>query len=259
MGQYDSSRTRVVPIFTRLYCTDPTGRTWLQPLVELPTHPGRLRATVGSSPLSEALWWPHEKRLSPPDNLLGWLIKNVKVPTVNEAWGGGEVRGKREALVRGDPAVIDEALKRLEKVREERDWAILEGPSQPDVFLETDEVVVVIEGKRTESGPTTTTTWMPVRHQMLRHLDGAWEIKGGRAVYGFFIVEEDSGRPGGILSAWKDFGKATVSPETLAQSLPHRTPEEQGRIAEAFLGVTTWQAVCGRFNIPLAVLIDRVI
>lgn len=198
MGHYDSSRTRVVPVFSRLYCIDPTGRSWLQSLVDLPSRAGRVEASVGSSPLRDALWWPREKRLMPPTSLLGWLIENVKGPTTNDAWGDGKVRRKREALIRGDRTVIAEALKRLEKVRGERDWAILEGPSQPDVFLETDEVVVVIEGKRTESSPTTATAWMPVRHQMLRHLDGAWEIRGSRSVYGFFIVEGAPERPGDI-------------------------------------------------------------
>jgi hypothetical protein len=194
----------------------------------------------------------------PPTSLLGWLIENVKGPTTNDAWGDGKVRRKREALIRGDRTVIAEALKRLEKVRGERDWAILEGPSQPDVFLETDEVVVVIEGKRTESSPTTATAWKPVRHQMLRHLDGAWEIRGSRSVYGFFIVEGAPERPGDIPQVWEDFAKTTVSAEALARSLPHRTREEQRRIAEAFLGVTTWQAVCAQFDIPKEVLIDTV-
>ncbi len=195
----------------------------------------------------------------PPTSLLAWLVENVKCPTTNDAWGEGEARRKREALVRGDRAVVAEALARLKAGPRERDWAVLEGASQPDVFLATDEVMVVIEGKRTELGPTTKTTWMPVRHQMLRHLDAAWEIKGSRAVYGFFIVEADCEPPGDIPPVWQDFAKATVSTGALAGSLPHRKPEEQGRIAEAFLGVTTWPAVCARFDIPREVLIDTVL
>lgn len=193
----------------------------------------------------------------PPTSLLAWLVENLKPQTNNDAWGEEEARRKREALVRKDPAVIAEALARLKGRPGERDWDVLEGASQPDVFLETDEVVVVIEGKRTEGGPTMATTWMPVRHQMLRHLDAAWEIKGGRATYGF-IMEADADHPGDIPPAWKDFAQATVSPEALGGSLPHRTPQEQVRIAEAFLGVTTWQAVCARFDIPREVLIDSV-
>jgi hypothetical protein len=209
--------------------------------------------------LREALCWPNERRLAPPLSLLTWLVNNVKGPTTDDGWGQGEVRKKREALVRADPAVTAEALARLEQGRGEPDWAILEGPSQPDVFLETDEVVLVIEGKRTERGPTTATTWMPIRHQMLRHLDGAWEIRGSRAVYGLFIVESDPARPRDIPPVWEDFAKATVSAGALAGSLPHRRAEEQRRIAEAFLGVTTWQAVCARFDIPKEVLIDTVL
>jgi hypothetical protein len=259
MGQFDSSRTRVVPIFTRFLCIDPTGRSRLQNLLDLATRTGRVQAAVGTSPLREAWCWPSERKLAPPLSLLTWLVKNVAGPTTDDGWGEGEVRKRREALVRGDPAVVAEALARLEAGPAERDWAVLEGPSQPDVFLGTDEVLVVIEGKRTESGPTTKTTWMPVRHQMLRHLDAAWEIRGSRTVYGLFIVEADPEAPAAIPPVWEDFAKSTISAGPLAGSLPHRTPEEQRWLAEAFLGVTTWQRVCARFDIPKEVLIDAVI
>jgi len=35
MGTYDSSRTRVAPVFDALMDRDPTGQTWLLPLLEL--------------------------------------------------------------------------------------------------------------------------------------------------------------------------------------------------------------------------------
>ena len=35
MGIHDSSRTRVAPVFGRLQCLDPSGRLWLQGLLEL--------------------------------------------------------------------------------------------------------------------------------------------------------------------------------------------------------------------------------
>lgn len=39
---------------------------------------------------------------------------------------------------------------------------VLEGRSSPDVWLATPRAVVVIEGKRTENGPTTHTSFMGV-------------------------------------------------------------------------------------------------
>ena len=101
---------------------------------------------------------------------------------------------KREALLNRDKLVIGEALALLNRpALPPSDWYILEGHSQPDVFLQTPEVIVVIEGKRTERGPTVRTTWMPGRDQMMRHIDCAWEIRGTRKVFGFYLVEGDGG------------------------------------------------------------------
>jgi hypothetical protein len=136
---------------------------------------------------------------------------------------------------------------------------VLEGPSQPDVFLDTDDAIVVIEGKRSEPDLATSTAWMPVRHQMLRHLDAAWEHRQGRRIYGLFIVEAEEGAASvEPSSAWHQAVEATITEEVLKGSLPHRSPEERSQIASALLGVTTWQAVCDEFQIPRAVLIPEV-
>jgi hypothetical protein len=39
------------------------------------------------------------------------------------------------------------------------------------------------------------------------------------------------------------------SPATLDKSLPHRSAAERRAIADACLGITTWQRVCRRFEI----------
>jgi len=154
---------------------------------------------------------------------------------------------------------VAEAMRLLgrDAIESERAWYVLEGPSCPDVFLETDDLIVVIEGKRTESGPTTATSWMPLRHQMLRHIDAVWDTRDGRQCVGFFIVE--SGAAGETPNHWLNAARQTTKPNVLAQSLPHRSQEVRTQIADAFLGVTTWQMVCRALSIPQAVLIDQVI
>jgi hypothetical protein len=97
---------------------------------------------------------------------------------------------KRQAVLNRDPHTIAEALAYLAQPRIPRHaWYIFEGTTRPDVYLETPDVLIVIEGKRTEREPTSHTEWMPRRHQLLRHLDCAWEVRGQRTVLGFFIVE----------------------------------------------------------------------
>jgi hypothetical protein len=261
VGIYDSSRTRVAPVFGRLQCLDPSGRLWLQGLLDLANTRKLSRPEAGTSRLRVAKWWPREAKLAAPPGLLRWLLENAQEPRDASAWGRRpEVMANRRRVVDRDADTLAGALQSLQERRPSaRAWYVLEGPSQPDVFLDTADSIVVIEGKRSEPDLATATAWMPVRHQMLRHLDAAWEHRQGRRIYGLFIVETEEGAVSvEPSSAWDEAVEATVSEEVLKGSLPHRSPEERSQIASALLGVTTWQAVCDEFQIPREVLIPEV-
>jgi hypothetical protein len=105
------------------------------------------------------------------------------------------LKGRRRLVAEGDVDTLAEA-RRLLGQRDDsstaRDWYVFEGPTSVDAYLETDDLIVVVEGMRTERGPTTRTEYMPVRHQMLRNFDAAYDDRGDRELAGFFIVE---GRP----------------------------------------------------------------
>jgi hypothetical protein len=262
VGIYDSSRTRVAPVFGRLQCLDPSGRLWLQGLLELANTRKLPRPEAGSARLRVAKWWPREARLAAPPGLLRWLLENAEEPRNAAAWGRRpEVMANRRRVVDRDADTLAGALQSLQERRPSpRAWYVLEGPSQPDVYLDSSETIIVVEGKRTETGPATSTAWMKVRHQMLRHLDAAWELRQGRRIYGLYIVEAEPGTTGvEAPSAWQEAVELTVSEEVLKASLPHRSPDERSQIASALLGVTTWQAVCDDFQIPRDVLIAEVL
>ena len=248
MGIYNSSVTRVRPVFGEL-----TRRKedWVRRLVALPSfgHPNALVENSLDLTVHKIWFDPLERALQAPRPLLQWLVQNT------EDWSGhalaqsGSARDLREGLIRRDPEVIAKALSLLDRGPPKEGWVILEGPSHPDVFIETKDALIVIEGKRTEPGPTTSTTWMPIRHQMLRHIDAAWEIRGDKKhLYGFFIVEGDSDEMA-VPPNWVAAAKGSISEEALNRSLPHRSPSERAALAECFLGVTTWQAVCNCFDI----------
>src|SRR5262249_748696 len=150
--------------------------------------------------------------------------------------GSDEVSVTRRLLAERDPKTIERALMQLRQRGTQRGWHVLEGPTYPDAYIVTRDALIVVEGKRTEGGPTTRTTWMRARHQMLRHLDAAWEIRGHRYVYGLFIVEALDGDRGAIPAVWQDAVQATRSPEVLAKSLPHRSLQEQRGIAAGLVG-----------------------
>lgn len=260
---HDSTKTRVTPIFDALLSRDASGEKWLASLLALPQH-GRpldpaMAAELGE--IEEARWDTadgkhREKKLAAPVSLLSWLVRHFGESHTSEIAGKGDTAKRRRKLQKGDPATVAKALAKLRSDPEPRGWWVLEGQSSPDVYLATPHALVVIEGKRTESGPTTKTSFLNGRHQMLRHMDAAYEIAGHRALLGFFIVEGDAA--GDIPKVWCDAAEQTLSPEAIHGSLPHRPEAERDAIAAGFLGVTTWQLVCERFGIEAGVLIDRI-
>lgn len=252
MGRFDSSKWRVQPVFDELRKQDKTGGNWLATLLSLPGREGRDQLVLSPDAIgrleqaawtskgdSEPGWNPAERRLPAPAALLNWLVDNVEGPRSTKGWGSDATREKRELLVQRDPKTRDEAHALLRSaLKSNSDWHVLEGDSCPDVYLQTSRAIVVIEGKLTEATPTTSTTWLSGRHQMLRHIDAAWDQRNGRDVYGFFIVDNLEA-PG-----WRGSASKTVEPEVLRRSLPHRSAAERKEIAEAFLGITTWRDVC---------------
>lgn len=252
MGTYDSSRTRVAPVLDSLMDRDSSAQTWLLPLLRLGSRSaGRLGVTIGALLPDHPRWWgKNERRLDPPQDLLRWLVAHASAPASENLWGSPATRAKRERLVARDLSTITEAIRLLQGPPASRVWYVLEGRSQPDACLETDTLVVVIEGKRTERKATTVTTWMPARSQMVRHMDVAWDIRRGKRVLGLMIVEGQGGAEAvSPTDHWLTQANGQVLQATLTDSLPHRSSEERDQIANGFLGVTTWQRVCAEFRI----------
>jgi hypothetical protein len=242
-GKYDSSKTRVRPVFDALW---KGGRNWLPQLLSLPEG-GCADAAVATGDLTliDGHWDPNEHCLKPPVSLLSWLIRNVGSPA-----GTSFENDLRRRLADGDPETIAKALRLLRTEDATRAWYIFEGPTCPDVYLVARDALVVVEGKRTEPTTTTDTTWLDGRHQIWRHLDAAWEIRGRRAVYGLFIVESDAAAiDGAVPKHWRTAGEQCLAPDSLRTSFPHRSEAEATAISRCYLGVTTWRQVCDRFHI----------
>jgi len=243
-GQHDSSKTRVKPVFDALWSR---GRTWLPELLTLPQcdSPGAREDTGADLVLREGYWEPNEKGLDPPVSLLSWLIRNL--PGTGRTIDGDDNRRK---LLEGDPETVSTALRLLRSEYAPRAWYVFEGQTYPDVFLVAQDALVVIEGKRTELNATTETKWLPGRHQIWRHLDAAWELRGRRFVYGFFIVEGDDQDEGwSVPELWRESAAECLKANALRSSFPHRSTEEVQSIASCFLGVTTWRQVCEQFGL----------
>ena len=257
-GERDSSKTRVAPVFDQLCGNDATDGSRLPKLLALPEFGSRL--DIPSSwdfTIEETRWGEDEKRLDPPVSLLSWLIRNVTMQAGGDLSSDPVKAGKRQELINRSTERVREALGLLRHNPACEDWHIFEGASQPDVFIETPDVMMVVEGKRTEARPTRKTKWMAIRDQMLRHIDCAWEIRGSRHVIGLMVVE-GVGDDTHVPTLWQAEAKETVEDETVRGSLPHRGPEEQQKIADCFIGVTTWQRVCAEFGLDWSKLPNTV-
>lgn len=258
MGKRDSSKTRVQPVFDQLYKSDSTGQTWLPTLISLPIGGSEIRLPPHFDfGIQERAWGKYEKKLEPPASLLSWLIRHPRPPVFGGLSKDPAKARKRLEWIQGSDIRISEALHLLRDNPSGEDWHLFEGFTQPDVFVQTPDLILVVEGKRTERKPTTSTKWMAVRHQMLRHIDCALEIAGDREVVGFFIVEGNADT-GEVPAAWIDYARQTRAPEAVASSLPHRSPEVQKGISSSFVGVTTWQRVCREFDLDWTNLPDGV-
>src|ERR1700733_9989689 len=195
-ANHDSSRARIAPVFDALQSR---RNDWVRALLLL-NHGGN-QAAVDLEGLdlkfNKGYWGRTERSFDPPVALLSWLIRYpppqlLAPPVVPE----------RTLLADGEPAVVARALHALRTSAAPKGWHLLEGPTVPDVLIETPDALVVIEGKRTEPGPTLDTTWLSGRHQIWRHIDAAWEIRGRRRVFGFFIVQSQDS-DGGLPPHWR--------------------------------------------------------
>ena len=120
----------------------------------------------------------------------------------------------------------------------DRPWYIFEGFTNPDIFIEGNDYVIVCEGKWTEPHITTKTTYLSskgeYRNQMVRHVQGALNYTH-KKVYAFYIVDKDCGY-------LEDLSKESFSKQLELETIK-LTDSEKTKILEAFVGFTTWQDI----------------
>jgi hypothetical protein len=249
-SKYDSSKTRVAPVFDALARS---GQEWVLPFLQLAKHPEHIHHISPSCSMKflSGRWGNNEIGLRPPVSLLSWMLRHPGQMIQRDTEDP-----QRRNLLAGDHKAVALALDALRNSRADRAWFIFEGPTYPDAYIETEGALIVIEGERTESGPTTSTTWLEGRHQMWRHIDAAWERRGNRQVYGVFVVEEDPVTHD-VPVNWVIAAENALSQEVLEVSFPHRSGAEREGIVRCFLGVITWQKILSQFALPSSILVTN--
>jgi len=247
-GKYDSSKTRVAPVFDMLA---QRSDDWLRRLLELAEYGSPEAEIPADLDLSfmHGEWGESEHALRPPTSLLEWLVRHP------ETWASEPDKEKRRLLHEGDAKTLEDALASLRTQHRRRGWYILEGFTYPDAYIETPDATIVVEGKRTESGPKTHTKWMANRHQIWRHIEGAWEARRQKRVFGMFIVE---GTSAAVPDVWQQAARDSLSRQALVGSFPHRSSDEVADLSKCFMGVCTWGRVCDTFAIDQERIPDEV-
>lgn len=239
MGRYNSSVYRVRPLM-QVVEKDITAFHQLLSLVDIaPLGVPNIYLYDGEGCV--------EKQLKPSKRHLAALISYM---AEKDHTGVSVTNTMRRQLFFPDPnspasraEACRAALAELEKSYDalastNRAWYVFEGFTNPDIFIEGDDYVIVCEGKWTEPHITTKTTNLAAdneyRNQMVRHIQGALNYTN-KKVYAFYIVDKDCGYEAELST---DAFAAQLEKETI--KIPGKEKEE---IISAFCGYTTWQDI----------------
>jgi len=262
IGKFNSSITRVRPLFQRLLSADATGQSWLPKILKLGTDNQKLARTlsINTGPLVPEvvdkrsyrdrvlkaygideiqLQNCFEKSLPPAEQFLRWLITHTaKMMTDRNITSGAAAKRLRENLfgyngVDTQRASTIKAISELDRLRAKgsrRKWWAFEGFTEVDCYLETENLVLLIEGKRTEP-LSSATMWYPERNQIIRNLEVARETAAAkRKDHAVLLIAEK------IITF--DLMKEAKA------GLPHLNQKDIEEISNHYLGCTTWPDVC---------------
>lgn len=241
---------------------DPKGESWFPALLaaaprasdvvdeDLLARPGRLldacSATRTAGGLELRRCFEHE--VMPSEGLLRWLIENPKAlswPRGRAGQFGSQTDARRRALRDGDEEVRKEALDELERLGPEgsaRKWWAFEGITKVDCWLETDRLVLFVEGKRTET-LSKFTAWFPARDQLTRDLDLVGEASPDKPGFVLLAVEEPVEEP---------------SDDQLRAAAPHLGSRAADVLRRRYLGQVSWSRLCQATGVDCDSLPDEV-
>jgi hypothetical protein len=266
MGEHNSSVTRVWPVFDYLFHYDPTGTAWLPWLLKLGSRsaqvdplihadsgpvlpelvhferaiPGQLRRVLGSERVARLgrLRNALEPSIPPSGPFLRWLLEHPERLVWPKKCGvekkyDPNTQEKRKRLVANDLTVRNDALKQLAAIganRSRKKWWAFEGFTSVDCHLETDTMLLFIEGKRKDT-VSNSTDWFSGRNQLIRNLEVARALAAGRKNFAVLLCAET----------------ATELPESAwAGSLPHLSSVQIEELKRHYLGYATWSAIVQR-------------
>lgn len=249
MSEKDSSITRVAPLGEFIMSNHSLVDKLLSLLSESPA------LAFGEFSNESVFYKEHpvnkEKALKPTvEHLLGiidkiendrdfreYVQKNDSSTSTNKV--------KRELLFHLDTATLKEAKEKVRTDRASKSWYIFEGISYPDLFIENEQYILLVEGKRTEPNKTSQVAYLPNRSQMVRHIENTLNYcKGQKKVIAFYIVEESC--------SYKDKCASCDLLNELKAETIQKSDELNKKIVDSFYGYTTWQQIAKKLGVKFS-------
>lgn len=242
MGRYNSSITRVKPLGDAIRSNHDILKRMLS--IVAPNVP----SVFGDFEEKNVYYtgWQGEKALPATPEHLKAIIKKI----VNDEAFRKYVqerdnstksnKDKRQLLFNLDQSMIEQA-----STSKFVQWNTFEGSSKPDLFIENDKFIILIEGKRTESDTTDKVSYLKHRSQMVRHIENALHhCNNAKQVIAFYVVEENCGYENHCV---KEYIEKEIDAETIEKS--HALKKA---ILDSFYGYTTWEklSVAHGINFP---------
>ncbi len=238
MGKKNSSETRVKPLGNAIL----NNHGFVDMILSI-ILPNKLKS-FGEFDVKDVFFTGHnkEKSLQPTEEHLSAIIDKIKTDVIFREYikkkdkSSSTNRIKRRKLFELDPETLEKAKCHFET------WNSFERPSYPDLFIENENNILIIEGKRTEKNITKKTTYLEHRSQMIRHIENALSYcHCKKRVIAFYIIEENCHYKNLCTKSYfkKSFDEETIKKNTMLRD----------KICESFYGYTTWQEIAKVLNI----------
>jgi hypothetical protein len=241
MGKFNSSLTRVKPLFDRID-SDCQELNKLFSLFNSKITPIMKNSSI------EIRYGENEIKIPASKSMLIWMLKNHK--SLNNISNHGsssdktETYKKRELLFSGDKNILNVAINAIESFSElpDKKWYVLEGKTSPDIYIETHDSIYIGEAKRTEKYITTKTLWLNERDQLIRHVDSL--LDQPKKVYSFYLLEKKN-----FKGHYEEKMTCYTDKKYWQSNLKHRDNDAVERALNSFIGFLFWEDIANHFNI----------
>ena len=232
MGKYDSTKTRVVPLFDFIN----SNHDELNKLFSV----FGMDKSFEKNSIIKICYGKNEAKIPASKSMLIWMLENLDKLSNVTNYGtnnqNSDTFKKRELLFSGDSKTFDEAIDSVKNMPKgtERKWYIFEGKTSPDIYIETNDSIFIGEAKRTERDITTKTMWLKNRDQLIRHIDS--KLDQSKKIYSFYILEKKD-----FEKYYEKSMKHYYIKEYFKSNLEHRSDEFVDRALKSFIGIAFWE------------------